>query len=202
MHGPANSRLAQLQAFFDRAAPDWAARHFDLDRVRGLLVRAGLGFGQSVLDLGTGTGHFLPLIRSLIGQTGCLAALDLSRGMLSRCDAAASAAGKACGSVEALPFRRACCDTALCIGLFPHFADRARALAEIHRVVRPGGRIVILHAIGRDRLNALHQGIGGAIAEDLLPDEPEVRSSLTGAGFRSVRVTDEPDAYLAVATRP
>lgn len=202
MNDPTRSRLAELRSFFDAAAPGWAERRFDLDRAREHLVRAGLARGQTVLDLGTGTGHFLPLIREIIGETGRLMGLDLSREMLRRCDASASRAARACASVEALPVRPACCDVALCIGLFPHFADRARALVEIHDAVRPGGRIVILHMLGRERLNETHRGIGGAIAGDLLPDEAEVRDSLEGAGFRPEGIADERDFYLAFAGRP
>jgi ubiquinone/menaquinone biosynthesis C-methylase UbiE len=198
---PVRKRLTQLRAFFDRAAPDWAERSFDLERARDHLIEAGLTAGQAVVDLGAGTGHFLPVIRRIIGCCGRLTALDLSQEMLDRCDATTSHATLICGSVEDLPLQPDSFDAALCIGLLPHFADRARALAEIHRVIRPGGCLTVLHMIGREHLNRLHQHIGGAVAHDLLPCEAEMRASLEAVGFRVDRVADEPEFYLTVARR-
>ena len=194
-------RLTRLRTFFDRAAPDWAERSFDLERARKYLIEAGLAAGQAVVDLGAGTGHFLPVIRRIIGCRGRLTALDLSREMLDRCDATASHAGLICGSVEDLPLQPGSFDAALCIGLFPHFADRKRALTEICRVTRPGGLLTVLHMIGREHLNALHGKIGGTVAQDLLPGEPVVRASLEEAGFRVDRIADEEGFYLEVARR-
>ena len=195
-------RLSELRTFFDRAAEEWQGRRFDLTLARSLLVEAGVSEGQAVLDLGTGTGHYLPVIRNILGPSGDILGLDLSGEMLKRCcSAPGTRAHLACGATEALPLKSSAWDAALCIGLYPHFADRVASLTEIARVLRSNGTIVILHLIGRQRLNALHREIGGTIADDLLPGDPQVRASLERAGFTVDHIADEPGWYRAVGRR-
>jgi ubiquinone/menaquinone biosynthesis C-methylase UbiE len=196
-----SERRNALRAFFDRAAPDWASRPLERDRAEDLIARIDLQPGERILDLGCGTGSLLPLLRAAVGPRGRIWAIDLSLEMLRRVPAAASAS-RCCAAVEHLPLRDQQADAAVCAGLLPHLQDPVDALSEIGRTLRPGGRIALLHLIGRRQLNALHARIGGPLAADRLPTGAEVASHLGRAGFQPGEILDAPDRFLATGRRP
>lgn len=89
----------------------------------------------------------------------------------------------------------------VCNATFPHLPDKPRALAEMARMLKPGGYLVISHATGREVVNRRHREVGGVVAHDELPDASEMRLLLAGAGLEDVWVDDETDHYLATARR-
>ena len=196
-------RLRNLQDFFDQSASEWAIRSFDFSLMENLIDRVGLHPGDRVLDLGGGTGHLLPTLRERIGEQGMACMVDLSPEMLRQAatPAARTRAMRCCGLVENLPLKDGQWDAVVCMGLFPHLIDRQRALAEIRRALVPSGRIAILHLIGRKKLNAIHQGIGRAVADDLLPPGEDVARMLVEAGFQVGEVLDREDCFEVTGKR-
>ena len=99
----------------------------------------------TALDIATGTGHTaLALAPHVAGVIG----IDLTPQMLSEAERlrAERAAGNVTfrlGDVHHLPFEDASFDLATCRRAAHHFSDIDRALREIRRVLRPGGRLVI-----------------------------------------------------------
>lgn len=195
--------LDGLQGFFDEAAPRWANRSFDRILMEELLDLVCLAPGARVLDLGGGTGHLLPLLRHRVTAAGRICLVDLSREMLRQAADPASLAGAArcCGRAEELPMRPGSWDAAIGMGLYPHLADPPAALREIRRMLTEGGRVAFMHLIGRDRLNDLHRGIGGVVANHLLPAGTEVARTLAGAGFMVETVVDQADRFFVQAVR-
>ena len=99
----------------------------------------GAGTG-GLLEIGCGTGHWLA---TLSGRTPRLAGIDLSAQMLARAKAAAPAARVVRAAAERLPWRDAAFDRVICVNAAHHFRDRAGAIAESGRVLRPGGALLI-----------------------------------------------------------
>ena len=103
--------------------------------------KGGLRPGQRALEVGCGTGIFL----EAAATTGAdIVALDLSADLLAQARARVAAAGKvrlSLGNAEQMPFRDGSFDAAYGSSILHHLNIDA-ALAEIHRVLRPGGRIV------------------------------------------------------------
>jgi 2-polyprenyl-3-methyl-5-hydroxy-6-metoxy-1,4-benzoquinol methylase len=102
------------------------------------------------LDAGCEAGHFT---RSLARSGAAATGVDLDPDMLARARAAAAgtpAASFACASVESLPFADATFDFVLCAETLEHVDDPGRAVREIVRVTRPGGRFLL--AVPNDRL--------------------------------------------------
>jgi len=191
------------QQFFDRAAADWDALEVDETHVRLREIVAGLNIapGATVLDVGCGTGVLLPLLRESMNGDGHVVALDFSGEMLKRALGKGQPAVYVQGEAESLPLPEGVFDWVFCNAVFPHFADKLCALAEISRVLRAGGRLVICHAFSRQAINEFHRSTGGVVAHDAIPDGEEMLHLLREAGLVETQVRDEPDRYLALACR-
>ncbi len=141
-------------AMFDRIAGryDLLNRIISLGldrRWRRQAAAIAIGAGDRVLDLATGTGD-LALEIARRGPGGRVVGLDPSPRMLAEAETKIAAAGLAGrialepGSAEALPFEDDSFDAATIAWGIRNVADRSAALREMARVVRPGGRVVIL----------------------------------------------------------
>ncbi|MDT8410588.1 MAG: class I SAM-dependent methyltransferase [Wenzhouxiangellaceae bacterium] len=116
-----------------------------IQRWRRALVANARG---RVLEVGCGTGHMLPLYLDQAKVTG----LDPNLEALHRAGRRGPKAELLCASVEHLPFPDACFDTVVSGLVFCSVPDAARGLAEIHRVLKPEGRLLMLeHVHARSR---------------------------------------------------
>ncbi|MGW4113769.1 methyltransferase domain-containing protein [Actinosynnema sp. NPDC004786] len=123
--------------------------HFDacLTTYLDLLRRFGVRPGWHVLDAGAGGGRFLPYLADLVGPAGRLSALDLAAENVAlvreRWASLAVLDDVRQGDVTALPYPDDTFDAAWCANTVQYLDDDAlrRALAELRRVVRPGGLV-------------------------------------------------------------
>jgi ubiquinone/menaquinone biosynthesis C-methylase UbiE len=102
--------------------------------------------GERVLDVGCGPGFYLAELREQIGPDGWVDGVDASRPMLAlaaRRNAEWPNVGFHVGAAEALPVDSAAYDGLICVQVLEYVQDVPGALAEMHRVLRPGGRLVI-----------------------------------------------------------
>ncbi|GAB3576738.1 class I SAM-dependent methyltransferase [Amycolatopsis endophytica] len=109
-----------------------------------LAVRAG----ERVLEIGCGTGSEVQVLAAAAGGDGEAVGLDRNEEMLALASDRARTAGSAArfvpGDVHAIPFADASFDAVLCERVFQHLTDPVAAVTEIARVVRPGGRVVLV----------------------------------------------------------
>src|ERR1700744_4377109 len=157
-HGAAAAgrmEAGQVRAMFDRIAGvydllngvmtaglhnRWGPRAVDL---------AGVGPGSRVLDVATGTGDLALELARRVGGTGQGVGSDFSEAMLARAETKASRADVAqlrfeWADATALPYPDAVFDAATVGFGARNFGDLHRGIAEMARVVRPGGRVVVL----------------------------------------------------------
>jgi len=211
--------LNHRRQFFDQAAADWDALEVKEThvRLREIVAELTIAPEAAVLDVGCGTGILLPLLRESVNGDGRIVALDLSGEMLKRAlgkgaalsqskePALSQSKGQPAvyvqGDAESLPLPEGVFDWVFCNAVFPHFADKLGALAELRRVLRKGGRLIICHTASRQTINEFHRSIGGAVAYDAIPGEEEMLRLLREAGLAEAQVRDEPDRYLALACR-
>lgn len=116
---------------------------------RDRLVRlARLEPGQSVLDIGCGTGSLAIAAKRRVGLSGRMHGIDASPEMIARARKKASKAGADVtftnGVVEGLPFPEAQFDAVLSTLMLHHLprAAREQCVREVRRVLKPGGRVL------------------------------------------------------------
>ena len=122
------------------------------NRARFIVETLALSNGMTVLDAGCGPGRLtVPLARS-VGANGQVVALDIQPGMLARAKARTEAAG--CGNVEfvaaglgegKLPADQF--DRVVLVTVLGEIPNRAAALAELFRALKPGGILAIVEVI-------------------------------------------------------
>ncbi len=118
---------------------------------------------QRVLDVGCGTGVFAAAVLEQFPYTQVWG-IDLSDGMLRQCEARCAAAEGRLhlvqGDSQRLPFRDDSFDVITCTHSFHHYPAQERVVAEMHRVLRPDGRLLIIDG---DR-----DGLWGRLLYDVL----------------------------------
>ncbi|ATZ28168.1 Demethylmenaquinone methyltransferase [Streptomyces lavendulae subsp. lavendulae] len=196
-----NEDHTHVQEFFGARAADWD-RKFPEDgpAFTAAVGELGVGPGDRVLDAGCGTGRALTPLRAAVGPAGTVLGVDLTERML----AAAREAGRDAdgtlllADVARLPLRDGSLDAVFAAGLIAHLPDPAANLAELARVVRPGGRLALFHPIGRAALAARH---GRELTPDDLRAEHNLRPLLSGSGWDMTSYADEDARFLVLAAR-
>jgi SAM-dependent methyltransferase len=118
---------------------------------------AHLRAAEVVLDVGCGAGIDTLLAARQVGAEGRVLALDMTAAMLARTRRHATQARLTNvetheGLMEALPFAEASVDVVICNGMLNLSTRQSRALAEMLRVLRPGGRVCLADLVLGDRL--------------------------------------------------
>jgi arsenite methyltransferase len=106
--------------------------------------------GQYILDVGCGHGKAVRYLAARVGTQGTVVGIDTHVSVVAELntvlqEAQLSQASAQVADATALPFADSTFDAIVCVNVLEAFADRARALAEIRRVLRPGGRALVAH---------------------------------------------------------
>jgi ArsR family transcriptional regulator len=207
LRGVLARRRAKSQEFFATAADGWDDLRTDLfgDTFYLWAVLGLIDPSLVVGDLGCGTGQLTetiaPCVRRVIAVDGSPDMLEAARrrvGEMANVDLRK-------GDLEALPIDEAELDAAM-LSLVLHYSpDPAKALVEVARVVRPGGRVLIVDMFPHDR-SEYQQRMGHVW---LGFSERQIARFLAGAGFSDLRLRPlpaDPDAkgptlFAALATR-
>lgn len=108
-----------------------------------VLDAAGVGIGHRVLDVACGTGVLARAAAKRVGPTGFVAGADPGRGMLAVAKELAPGIEWKEGAAESLPCPERSFDSVVSQFGLMFFTDRSRALSEMIRVLRPGGRVAV-----------------------------------------------------------
>lgn len=144
------ARADRIRQMFDQVAARYDARNrlFSADRDRAWRRRAArraeLRLGQTALDLCTGTGKLAHELLPYVGPSGRVIGVDFSPAMLELARRREPHIEFRLGDVTRLSEPDASADAITIAFGLRNLVDREAALREIHRVLRPGGRLVIL----------------------------------------------------------
>jgi MPBQ/MSBQ methyltransferase len=135
------------------------------------------------LDVGAGTGFSTVGIAEQV-EANAITMLDQSHDQLRRADAKPELADcrKLVGDAEALPFADDSFDRYVSCGSIEYWPDPARAIAEAHRVVRPGGTVLVVGPLSPQRRVARLV----ADAWMLFPTRAQYRGWFEAAGFEEI----------------
>jgi len=165
---------------------------------------AGVSVGAHVLDVACGTGALTCQLPERVGEQGRVVGLDASAEMLAVARTKPERVERVEGRAEALPFSDASFDAVVSQFGLMFFDDRARALAEMKRVLRPPGRLAVAvwdhveHAPGYAILARLLDELFGATVGDafrapfVLGDAQKLLASCAEAGIRDASVEVHP----------
>lgn len=108
----------------------------------------GLRPGETVVDIGCGGGMDLLLAARRVGPSGRAIGVDMTEEMIRQAEASAARAGLKNveirrGHAESLPLDDASADAVISNGVLNLTPDKVAAFREIHRVLRPGGRLLL-----------------------------------------------------------
>ena len=174
--------------------------------------------GDAVLDVGCGPGNFTRPFASAAGARGRVVGLDASRTMLAeavregRPDSAPAKAGGrngrgailyVRGDAGDLPFRDGSFDAVCCFAALYLIEQPLRAVAEIARVLAPGGRVALLSSVNRGLLpaavtDAVVRGVTGV----RIFGRDELTDALAGHGLVEIRQRVAGFAQFVSARRP
>jgi arsenite methyltransferase len=172
---------------------------------RDILRRRKLGYealgaapGDHILDVGCGPGFYSRELLDRVGPEGSVTGIDQSPQMLAVARRRSEGFGNARfgeGNATALPVESDSFDRALSVQVLEYVADIPTALAEMHRALRPGGRVVIWdvdwatvswHSEDAGRMDRVLKAWDEHLAHASLPRR--LAPSLRAAGFEDVRM--------------
>jgi len=156
---------------------------------------ADIAEGETVLDLGSGGGIDVLLSARRVGSGGKVYGLDMTDEMLELARRNAAEAGATNveflkGHIEEIPLPDATIDLVISNCVINLSVDKPAVLAEMYRVLRPGGRVGVSDVVAEDRLSTAQRAergsyvgcIAGALSEG------EYRDGLAAAGFADIEI--------------
>jgi len=184
------ARRTTSQEFFSSSAGQWDKLRDELfgDRFHLSALAAFADAEWVVGDLGCGTGQvsaaIAPFVARVVAVDGSAAMLQAAKRRLH----GVSNVELRRGDLEALPIDAARLDAATLMLVLHHVAEPQRALTEVARVLKPGGRVVVVDMLPHDR-ESYRQQMGHVW---LGFEEDHVARLFAGAGFADARVVPLP----------
>jgi len=152
--------------------------------------------GERVLDIGSGPGFLADEMAAEVGPDGAVRGVDASESMLAIARRRETAVEYAIGDALALPYADETFDAAVATQVYEYVPDMPTALAEARRVLRPGGRLLVLdtdwdaivwHSSDRDRMMRVLEKWNNHLADPYLPRR--LPRLLRDAGFQLAATT-------------
>jgi demethylmenaquinone methyltransferase/2-methoxy-6-polyprenyl-1,4-benzoquinol methylase len=190
--------------YFNALAPQWNSKVENKPVLKDYLYRFGISHGDKVLDVGAGTGRMTEHLCKLVGSAGLVAAIDIAELMLTEAKKNLNSQNviSICTDVCTLSLKNNQFDKVLCFSSFPHIKKPLEALLEINRILRPGGRLLILHTCSSQELNSFHASLKGIVSKDVLPTARNMVPLLKKSGLISKYIEDRNELYWVEAMKP
>jgi ubiquinone/menaquinone biosynthesis C-methylase UbiE len=199
-----DGEIIMSKDFFNARAAIWDEKIAEQDpsKLAAMAARLAIQPGDAVLDVGSGTGIFIPYLLDKIAPSGSLVCLDFAERMLetARSKGFQGNIRYVCAPVEESGLQNDCFDAVVCYSVFPHFEDKPKALSEVNRMLKRGGHLFICHTSSRHHINEIHRS-SPEVSDHLFPENDEVYRMLWTTGFRNIEIADGVDNYLVSADK-
>jgi SAM-dependent methyltransferase len=162
------------------------------------VTMTGVKLGDRFLSVGVRDRELIAVLAAKAGLTGTACAVDADEAAVKSAAAAIEAAGALAEVTRApwgqWPYSEGSFDVALIRDVLPALtqADRSSAVAQVLRVLRPGGRVIVIDGTGRGSFGWIKGGAGTR------PAAAAATQTLKDAGFAAVRVLAETDGVSYV----
>ncbi|MDO3650679.1 class I SAM-dependent methyltransferase [Nocardia mangyaensis] len=156
------------------------------DRDRNEMADAlALGPGQVVVDIGCGPGNFTGWFGTRVAPDGVAIGIDASHQMLHRAatDNGGASVAYLRADAEDLPLRADVADAVTCLAALYLINDPHQALSEISRILRPGGRLVVLTSLAPGGVGSLRSRVISTAGGVRMFDRNEITTWLDELGF-------------------
>ncbi len=167
------------------------------ERLERIVAEGRIGKNDAVLDVGSGTGVLVPIIRKYAPSR--IYACDLSENMLAQLKRNHPEATTIQADVKDLGLPDASVDVVFINACYPNIAAKAEAFANIARIMKTGGRMVIAHPLGKAFVESLRRNAPYPL--DDFPDKAQAEDLLRPFGFEIREFIDEEGLYILRANK-
>jgi ubiquinone/menaquinone biosynthesis C-methylase UbiE len=182
----------ELYQLFDPPLPEGVP-----ERLERIVASAEITSGDNVLDVGSGTGILVPLIKKY--GPARLFACDLSEAMLRQLKKHHPDVEAIVSDIRELALPDLFLDVVFINACYPNIVDKVGALTNLGRMTRPAGRMVISHPLGKAFIDSLKVKVPFPL--DDFPEKPEAETLFRSFGFGIKEFLDDPELYILVVTK-
>lgn len=185
-----------VKEFFNSIADNWNNKSDDLNIIEELFKEIDLKKNEDILDLGCGKGIVSPFIYKYTNKK--VIGLDLSEKMIEgakkiNCDI--SKYEYHCGDFLDYEFNQKF-DKIIIFNAYPHFLDKKALALKASKDLKDNGYLIIMHNLGKEKLNSYHHDHADKISSGLA--SPEIEFESLNNCFDLVKSIDQKDRYLMV----
>lgn len=180
--------FTKVKQVFDPPYPEGVPERLD-----AIVRAAGITAADTVVDIGSGTGALIPLIEARGPKA--IYANDLSHSMLELVTQRYPGVLTLSGSIRTVALPDLSVDVFLINACYPNLVDKHRCFLNISRMLRPGGRVVISHPLGRSFTDFLKREMPFPV-EDFPASENQARQWFEPYGFCVGDFLDEERFFL------
>lgn len=189
--------------FFDEKAEEWdEMTTHDPEKLEFIVRLLALKQGQTVLDVGTGTGVMIPYLLKYVKENGKIVAVDYSKKMIE--------IAKRKHHPREYPNVKFLVEdinnlsmnheynAILCYSCFPHFSNKEAMIQHLRGGLKKGGKLMIAHSESRDAINNLHKDTH-EVSKDLLPPIGEIARMMESTGLTIIEEIDNDEMFVIMA---
>ena len=166
------------------------------ERLEKIVAHGRITKGDTVLDVGSGTGILIPIIKEY--NPDSIYACDLSGRMLEQLGKNYPYVETIMADVRDLTLPENSMDVVFINACYGNIADKAGAFSNISRMMKAQGRLVISHPLGKAFIRSFRDGAPFPLDE--FPEGPEAGALLKPFGFEIETFIDDPGLYILAAT--
>lgn len=187
--------------FFNSIAENWDNTiKVDKEKINKLLSQISITSGDSILDVGTGTGVLIPFYKEISNDIK-ITGVDISEGMLK-------VAKRKFSDLENVSFDlidieneiiNSKFDKIVLYSMFPHLNNRVETIKKlVENNLNQNGKLLIAHSDSREFLNNLHKDTDERVSEDRLIEINKQKELFEEANIRVTKAYEDDEIYYLV----